>query len=46
MQINKKSEIAAFVVQEDYQQDVYEKFKVNSSNGLAGKAFRSLHPRL
>ena len=31
---------------EDYQEDVYEKFQVNSTCGLAGRAFRSLHPML
>ena len=29
---------------EDYQEDVYEKFQVNSTYGLAGRAIRSLHP--
>ena len=43
MQISKKSVIAAFVVQ-DYQEDVYEKFQVNSTYGFAGEAFRSSQP--
>ena len=50
MQISKKSVKVAFVVQrlflEDYQEDVYEKFQVNSTYGFAGKAFRSSHPML
>ena len=47
MHIRKKSVVVqeAFFV-EDYQEDRYEKFQVNSSNGFAGKAFQSLHPRL
>ena len=28
---------------EDYQEDVYEKFQVNSTYGLTGRAFRRLH---
>ena len=31
---------------EDYQEGVYEKFQVNSTYGLAGRAIRSSHPML
>ena len=31
---------------EDYQEDVYEKFQVNSTYGLTGRAFWISHPML
>ena len=42
MQNRKKSVIAALMLHED----MYEKFQVNSTYGLAGRAFRSSHPML
>ena len=50
MQISKKSVKrfswhSGFFV-EGYQEDMYEKFQVNSTSGLAGRAFPSSHPML